>query len=58
MNKIGLEYLTYKDNENSLRYFKAAERMLVKKIRSEGNDREIMKLLSVTLNNLACYNKK
>lgn len=58
MNKFGLEFLKFEDPEKALRYFKAAERMLVKKIRSEGNEPTVMKLLSITLNNLACYNKK
>lgn len=35
-----------------------AERNLVARLRAEGNDPLLMKLLSVTLNNLACYNKR
>lgn len=58
MNRIGLDFIKQGDYPSSLRLLKAAERILVKRIRSEGNKPLVMKLLSITLNNMACYSKK
>lgn len=58
MNRKGLEYLKEDKFGECLAELKTSERMLVKILRSQNNNSEALKLLAVTLNNLACYNKK
>lgn len=57
-NKKGTEKLKMMDMTNSIKDLKQAEQMLVKKLKNMGNSPETLKLLAVTLNNIACYYKR
>lgn len=46
------------DMNGSIRDLKAAEHLLVKKLKQSGQHPETLKLLAVTLNNMACYYKR
>ena len=57
-NKQALEQLKNGLNRQCLETLKEAEARLVRRLRDEQSDRLVLKLLSVTLNNIACYYKK
>lgn len=58
LNTKGLGYLKMEDMEASLHSLKQAERFLVSALRSGMKKNGTLKLLAVTLNNLACYYKR
>ena len=57
-NKQALEQLKNGLHKQCLESLKDAESRLVRRLRDEENDKLVLKLLSITLNNIACYYKK
>lgn len=57
-NKEALYKLKIGQDEQCLKILKKCEGILVRKLKESGSEKAVLKLIAVTLNNLACYCKK
>lgn len=58
LNKQGTDKLKEMDMVGSIGDLKLSEQLIVKKLKNTERDNEVLKLLAVTLNNIACYYKR
>jgi len=58
MNKEALELLKNNNYSESQALLKRCECSIVRRLKTDGNNNLSLKLLSITLNNMACWCKK